>query len=569
MEGVDSVSVSSQKPVLEAVTKEVVSPIISRNEPSSSRFKGPVFAYFTYTFSTSFLENKPEDSELQDTIEMDNRFFAPHRVATLFPRQRAYWEVEASLKRGAVANKIKQTIYDFTVAGGSSSFDEVLYGLYSRKVSLLTDDEACNIYCIKLDVASNVRIFAPEGDERKTPKLFDGWYTLRIAEGIDTTRDERDEKEYARYYLVGRANVTCYLLLKKASISHGNKFNPIVTVCLLVQSVFPQAEGRSKQLPTYNEAWRFEIESRAPSPSRPPDKPNAGSLKVLGRLILRRVFIQEFNRYQVSMHRKTVDLSKTNSDPVISHVLFVDSLVDYTFDPLRAYAAGSTCPADLFDLDMLLLRLLMDAYGGIDPGLLQNRDVFAGAISNILRPAGVDTTIYLAPYRSVSVTEGQTTDILTVLSQRPEDRDYTLGGPYIVASWNCLIDSFVTSQSLIFLNYSRAITPLRLASRRHYRTSAKVLKEMTEQALIDFEEYYDIDIVTSEGKTHFMRQYELSKRINNMEYYFTTLKDKILMYGQFQIADEQRNQNHWLIVLTVVVGLVPILIEVARKFGKF
>lgn len=35
---------------------------------------------------------------------------------------------------------------------------------------------------------------------------------------------------------------------------------------------------------------------------------------------------------------------------------------------------------------------------------------------------------------------------------------------------------------------------------RRYGSSVRVLKELTEQVLIDFEEYYDVDLVTSQGK---------------------------------------------------------------------
>jgi hypothetical protein len=115
-----------------------------------------------------------------------------------------------------------------------------------------------------------------------------------------------------------------------------------------------------------------------------------------------------------------------------------------------------------------------------------------------------------------------------------------------------------------FLHYSQALTT---STNPTKGPPVRVLKKMTEQALNDFEEYYDMDIVTSEGKMNFMEQYELSKRLNNVNYYFKTLKEKILMYGQFQIAEEQRKENWVLLALTVIVGLVPAVIEVLRTLG--
>ncbi len=320
--------------------------------------------------------------------------------------------------------------------------------------------------------------------------------------------------------------------------------------------------------------WKFEI---GPAPAHG-NKVHAISLTDLGRMSLQKSFIDPCNSFQ-SLKSKEIMMEDDDSDPIISHVVFVNDLNAYSFDPLRTYSESQQIGGSLFDFNMFLIRQLIDSIYSVDSNLVKDNKVFAGRTHKITSPVGVDTPIYLAPYRTVSIVDNSKENIISELKQPPASRDYSKVYPFIVASWNYLLDSFVTSQSLIFTQYSQALTKSpnvgKFSRRYHFRNRrtkgprVKVLKEMTEQALDDFEEYYDMNIMTSEGKTCFTEQYELSKALNNVNYYFNTIKEKIHMYGQFQIAEEQRNENWVLLALTIAVGLVPVGIELARKLWGF
>lgn len=60
----------------------------------------------------------------------------------------------------------------------------------------------------------------------------------------------------------------------------------------------------------------------------------------------------------------------------------------------------------------------------------------------------------------------------------------------------------------------------------------------------------------------------MAKRLDNVDY-FKALKEKILMYGQFQIAVEQRQQNIILIILAVGATASPFLVEALHRFLGF
>ncbi len=141
------------------------------------------------------------------------------------------WELQCSHKRSVISRQVEKTFFDLTK---QKAFDEMLYGLYARKLQLLTDNEAQKIIYLKIEYLKSIRVFAvPKGKEDK--ELMQKNERFRILEDFSEKSEGSDGEQYP-YYEIGCADVTIYLLLKKPSISDVEKYKSIVTLCLLVAS---------------------------------------------------------------------------------------------------------------------------------------------------------------------------------------------------------------------------------------------------------------------------------------------------------------------------------------------
>jgi len=515
------------------------------------------YGYATRTLSIN-IATKKNSRKLEDSIRIPISFFNKrHRKFLLFPNSRFPWEQSRTDHFIAIHKKdaLEKTIFNFDKNLSECDFDELLYGFYSRKVQLFTEDEALNIMCIRLKSFQDI-IFTDYNTA--APSLSDSIKNI--------------------------VDVVIYLLLKKSPGKDSDNYGSTVTLCALIEpaaSIRKISSHEDNGKPPYVNTFinmtsisptkiKFVISLKQASQEMQEHyKKEYLSVDHLMADVLKHEFIDPFNRLKLSKELVVTDLG---SDAIDSYVLMIDqSKNQYTFDPLRAYARMTNPSNTLFPLCYYVLTLLYHSYRELPSNLFTDSDTYQKMIENVMKPTGVDSSIYITPYKNVTLIDVNSSRVLQMLKTDPINYDYPNDSLHIVASWDFLLNRLITSQSQIFFRHitkidripqfvkgtSSLLNVLKLSS------TTAVMTHITEEAIGDFQEFYDINIINSEGKQHFREQYELAKKANNIISYYETLKDKLEIYGTFQVAEEQRRLSIVILILTGATIAVSLIIKYA------
>lgn len=512
------------------------------------------YGYATRTLSINIATTKKSKKLLEDAIHIPISFFnKKHRKFYLFPNSRFPWEQSRTDHFIEIKKKdnLEKTIFNFDESLPENGFDELLYGLYSRKVQLFTEDEALNISCIRLKSFQDI--------------VFTDYHT--------STPSISNSKENI-------VDVIVYLLLKKNLGKDEDTYGSTVTLCALIEpamSIQKISVHKDAEKPPYVNTF-INMTSTDPTKIRFIINPEQTSQKIQDHYkkeylsmdhlmvdVLKHEFIDPFNRLKLSKELAVTDLG---SDAIDSYVLMIDqSKNQYTFDPLRAYARMTNPPSTLFPLCYYVLTLLYHSYIDLPSNLFTNSDTYRDMIENVRKPTGVDSSTYITPYKNVTLIDVSSSKVLQMLKTDPVNYDYPNDSLHIVASWDFLLNRLITSQSQIFFRHITKIDRIpqfvkgtsSLLNILKLSSTTAVMTHITEEAIGDFEEFYDINIINSEGKQHFREQYEIAKKANNIISYYETLKDKLAIYGTFQVAEEQRRLSIVILILTgttIAVSLI-------------
>jgi len=119
-------------------------------------------------------------------------------------------------------------------------------------------------------------------------------------------------------------------------------------------------------------------------------------------------------------------------------------------------------------------------------------------------------------------------------------------------SWSILLGDMATTSATYFILYNNEIE--KHLSKKKPRP--KELKKITQKAISDFEFYYDIDIVDAK---FFRETFENIKNTFKLNYYHKVLLDRLQLFSNFEIAEENKIITILLAILTgVLVGLATL-----------
>jgi hypothetical protein len=139
------------------------------------------------------------------------------------------------------------------------------------------------------------------------------------------------------------------------------------------------------------------------------------------------------------------------------------------------------------------------------------------------------------------------------------------GGLKRAMAWLILLGDMVTTSATYFILYNNEIEE-HLSKKK---SSSKELRKITQKAISDFEFYYDIDIVNARL---FRETFESIKNTFKLNYYHKVLLDRLQLFSNFEIAEENKKITILLAILTgFLVGLTiaQIILEILPHFIKF
>ncbi|MFP3257121.1 MAG: hypothetical protein RXO36_04930 [Candidatus Nanopusillus acidilobi] len=123
-------------------------------------------------------------------------------------------------------------------------------------------------------------------------------------------------------------------------------------------------------------------------------------------------------------------------------------------------------------------------------------------------------------------------------------------------AWSILLGDMATTSATYFILYNNEIE--KHLSKKKPRP--KELKKITQKAISDFEFYYDIDIVNAK---FFRETFENIKNTFKLNYYHKVLQDRLQLFSNFEIAEENKKITGLLIGLTVAL----IALGIMQLFG--
>jgi len=118
-------------------------------------------------------------------------------------------------------------------------------------------------------------------------------------------------------------------------------------------------------------------------------------------------------------------------------------------------------------------------------------------------------------------------------------------------SWSILLGDMVTTSATYFILYNNEIEE-HLSKEK----PPKELKKITQKAIFDFEFYYDVDIV---NLRIFREAFENIKNTFKLNYYHKVLLDRLQLFSNYEIAEENKEITGLLIVLTLALIVLGIL----------
>jgi len=136
------------------------------------------------------------------------------------------------------------------------------------------------------------------------------------------------------------------------------------------------------------------------------------------------------------------------------------------------------------------------------------------------------------------------------------------GGLKWAISWSILLGDMVTTSATYFILYNNEVE-------KHLSKEkpSEELKKITQKAIFDFEFYYDIDIVNARI---FREAFENIKNTFKLNYYHKVLLDRLQLFSNYEIAEENKKITTLLTRLTwilVVLASLQILLEFLQFFG--
>jgi hypothetical protein len=118
-------------------------------------------------------------------------------------------------------------------------------------------------------------------------------------------------------------------------------------------------------------------------------------------------------------------------------------------------------------------------------------------------------------------------------------------------AWLILLGDMATTSATYFILYNSEIEE-HLSKEK----PPKELKKITQKAIFDFEFYYDIDIVNG---GLFRETFENIKNTFKLNYYHKVLLDRLQLFSNYEIAEENKIITILLAILTgVLVGLATL-----------
>jgi hypothetical protein len=88
------------------------------------------------------------------------------------------------------------------------------------------------------------------------------------------------------------------------------------------------------------------------------------------------------------------------------------------------------------------------------------------------------------------------------------------------------------------------------------------MKKITEKAILDFEEYNDVGIVSTVGKQHFREQYEISKQVSWHKSMLQNHARRTWNLWTLRIAEEEMKLTNVVKILAIIsaaAAAIPIL----------
>jgi len=125
------------------------------------------------------------------------------------------------------------------------------------------------------------------------------------------------------------------------------------------------------------------------------------------------------------------------------------------------------------------------------------------------------------------------------------------GGLKWAITWSILLGDMVTTSATYFILYNNEIEE-HLSKEK----PPKELKKITQKAIFDFEFYYDVDIV---NLRIFREAFENIKNTFKLNYYHKVLLDRLQLFSNYEIAEENKEITGLLIVLTLALIVLGIL----------
>ncbi len=432
----------------------------------------------------------PKKDLIEKWIVNDENFFPDHP-----------WAWEASKEKVMLGRKTTLNLYD-------REFDDFLYAIFVRKTSLLSLREVSNLYVIKIS---------------------------------DLTADlDNNGSGY-------KVRVKIYVALKRklpqidpASLS----FNSIAGIIALILPL----EGEGK---TVVETFLKLTEGEPFRPSFSYTDTETSSEKTLQ---LKEMMIQEFKDKLINaMNTESeYEVSEEEGSLFRGYFIYIDSffkqlvyssMKDRTNLMLKDHFSASKLVALKCYIGNLVIgsyRIDWNTAPSLSPyyeSFLKKELIdFLGPRAKVshTEPYGVE---YIAPdcYFSIDDTDykvasynsseaySMSYSIDEFLSKGEKQRDYRSLNVIWSPSWIALMYTMISAQELIFHNYTQKLSSS--------NQEASTMADLMEEAIVDFEEYYDVEILTGWGRQYFKDIYDNIKELNSIDEYYRVLKEKRDMFA--------------------------------------
>lgn len=117
----------------------------------------------------------------------------------------------------------------------------------------------------------------------------------------------------------------------------------------------------------------------------------------------------------------------------------------------------------------------------------------------------------------------------------PSDRDYGLLGTRWAATWYAMLYAGLETQQLVFRIYNGIEESVQTQT----GPRTKALRDLAEVAVSDFEEFYNLDILSPAGSVYYRDVLDSLKSLYHLDRYYSIFKDKLQLLTA-DVAEEQR-----------------------------